>query len=59
MKTTIDLPVGLVREVKVRAIQEGKSFRDKIAELFGAGLDLLESGEANPRRRPRTQGAKS
>jgi|GEM_PF-2227514 len=46
MKMTFDLPEDLLREAKVRAIQEGKTFKDKMAELFTLGLELFEAEEA-------------
>lgn len=52
MKMTFDLPEDLLREAKVRAIQEGKTFKDKMAELFTLGLEILEAEEAAKARPP-------
>ncbi len=41
MKTTLDLPNDLVREVKLRAVNEGKKLKDVIAELLRQGLGHL------------------
>ena len=38
MKTTIDLPVGLVREMKIRAAHDGRKLKDVAAELLKRGL---------------------
>ena len=38
MKTTLDLPDALVKEVKVRAVQEGRKLKDAVAELLRRGL---------------------
>lgn len=38
MKTTLDLPEPLVREMKLRAAQEGRKLKDVAAEAFEAGL---------------------
>lgn len=38
MKTTIDLPADLVREVKLRAVHEGRKLKDVAAELLVRGL---------------------
>jgi hypothetical protein len=38
VKTTIDRPDALVREMKLRAIHEGKKFKDAVAETLRAGL---------------------
>ena len=38
MKTTIDLPEDLVREMKFRAIREGRKLRDVAEEVFRRGL---------------------
>jgi plasmid stability protein len=38
MKTTLDLPDDLVKEVKLRAVHEGKKLKDAVAELLRKGL---------------------
>jgi plasmid stability protein len=38
MKTTLDLPDDLVREVKFRAVRENRKLKDAIAELLRRGL---------------------
>jgi hypothetical protein len=38
MKTTIDLPPDLVREMKLLAVNEGKKLKDVAAELLKRGL---------------------
>ena len=38
MKTTLDLPNDLVREVKLRAVNEGKKLKDVISDLLRQGL---------------------
>ena len=38
MKTTLDLPDGLMREVKIRAIHEHKKLKDAIAEFIRKGM---------------------
>ena len=38
MKTTIDLPEELVREMKFRAVREGRKLRDVAEEVFRRGL---------------------
>ena len=43
MKTTIDLPDNLVREVKIRAVREGRKMKELVAEL-------LERSLRDPRR---------
>lgn len=39
MKTTLDLPDDLMREVKVRAAQQNRKLKDLVAELLRRGLD--------------------
>ena len=39
MKTTLQLPDALIKEVKVRAIHEGKKLQDAVAGLLRKGLD--------------------
>lgn len=38
MKTTLDLPDDLVREIKLRAVREDRNVKDLAAELLRAGL---------------------
>jgi len=38
MKTTLDLPDELMREVKIRAVHEHKKLKDAIAELIRKGI---------------------
>jgi plasmid stability protein len=38
VKMTIDLPEALVTEVKLRAVREGRTVRDLVAEMLVAGL---------------------
>lgn len=51
MKTTLDLPADLVREMKLRAAHEGRKLRDVATEVFRRGLSQTgPQGEA-PRHR--------
>lgn len=38
MKTTLDLPADLIREMKLRAAHEGRKLRDVATEIFRRGL---------------------
>ena len=38
MKTTLDLPDELMREVKIRAVLEDRKLKDQIAHLLRRGL---------------------
>ena len=40
MKTTFDLPDELVREMKLRAVMQGRTLRDLAAEFIRQGLGL-------------------
>ena len=46
MKTTLDLPDDLVKEIKLRALNEGKKLKDAMAELLRRGLTATASGSA-------------
>jgi hypothetical protein len=46
MKTTIDLPPDLVREMKLLAVHEGRKLKDVAADLLKRGL---RSGKSKPR----------
>jgi hypothetical protein len=48
MKTTIDLPDDLVRQVKMRAVAEGRSFKDLIADCLRRGLERQPSADLTP-----------
>ncbi|QTN32481.1 antitoxin [Akkermansiaceae bacterium] len=45
MKTTIDLPPDLVREMKLRAVHEGRKLKDVAADLLKRGL---RAGNSKP-----------
>jgi plasmid stability protein len=49
MKTTLDLPDALMREVKIRAVTENRKLKDAIADLLRRGL----SERSRPRIRHR------
>ena len=46
MKTTIDLPPDLVREMKLLAVHEGRKFKDVAADLLKRGLS---AGKTKPK----------
>lgn len=41
MKTTLDLPDELIREVKLRAVVQGRTLRDLVADLLRQGLGMV------------------
>lgn len=52
MKTTLDLPNELVREMKLKAAHEGRKIKDVVATLIAAGM-VAESAStkvARPRK---------
>jgi plasmid stability protein len=49
MKTTLDLPDDLMRQVKIRAVMENRKLKDAIADLLRRGL----SQRSQPRIRHR------
>lgn len=44
MKTTVDLPDELLREVKVRAARADRSLKDLMTELLRRGLAATDAG---------------
>lgn len=51
MKTTLDLPDDLMREIKLRAVREDRKLKDLIAELLRKGLERPSAaGDQEPRR---------
>ncbi len=49
MKTTLDLPDELVREMKLRAVMQGRTLHDLATELIRQGLGMVE---VEPRTAP-------
>lgn len=45
MKTTLDLPADLVREMKLRAAREGRKLKDVASEIVRRGLARSGSPE--------------
>ena len=43
MKTTLDLPDELIRQAKLRAIVQGRTLRDLMADFIRQGLGLVPS----------------
>jgi hypothetical protein len=50
MKTTLDLPDDLMREVRIRAVHEHKKLKDAIAEFIRKGMSV---GKARPPKIPK------
>ena len=46
MKTTLDLPNDLVREIRLRAVSEGKKLKDVVADLIRRGLGRDDAAPA-------------
>ena len=44
MKTTLDLPDELIREVKLRAVVQGRTVKDIVAEFLRQGLGMAPLG---------------
>ena len=40
MKTTLELPDALIKQVKLRALHEGRKFKDAVADLLRRGLSV-------------------
>lgn len=49
MKTTLDLPDELIREVKLRAVVQRRTVKDLVAEFLRQGLGLAPLGGAKKR----------
>lgn len=47
MKTTIDLPDALVRDLKVRAAREDRSLKDVVTEVLRIGLAVERPASSN------------
>lgn len=51
MKTTLDLPDALMKQVKLRALQDGRKLKDAVADLLRKGL-AVGAQTASPPQRP-------
>ncbi|MGH3442289.1 MAG: antitoxin [Nitriliruptorales bacterium] len=51
MKTTLELPDDLMREVKLRAVNEDRRIKDVVADALRRGLALDDAGQGAVRRR--------
>lgn len=49
MKTTIDIPDDLMREIKIRAVEENRKLKDMVSDLLRQGL-AQPLGETPPVR---------
>jgi hypothetical protein len=49
MKTTIEIPDPLMRDVKLRAVHEGRKLKEVVADLLRKGLDSAE-GDAGAQK---------
>jgi hypothetical protein len=47
MKTTLDLPDALVKQVKLRALREGRKLKDAVADLLRKGLAVAADALPN------------
>ena len=48
MKTTFDLPDGLLKQVKLRALHDGRKLKDAVAQLLRKGLAAARETEHDP-----------
>jgi len=48
MKTTLDLPDELIREVKLRAVIQGRTLKDVVADFLRQGLGMTSPQTSKP-----------
>ena len=53
MKTTLDLPDDLMREIKIRAVNENRKLKDAMADLLRRGLSQKPADRLPVRRKVR------
>lgn len=51
VKTTVDLPDDLMRQIKVRAAQQDRKLKDVLTELLRRGLGAKDPAAHEPQRR--------
>jgi hypothetical protein len=49
MKTTLELPDGLMQRVKLRAVHRNQKLKDAIAQLLELGMAAAPDAEKSPR----------
>lgn len=54
MKTTIELPDDLVKQLKLRAIHDGRKLKDTVADLLRRGLSQSDEQRSAERVSPLT-----
>jgi hypothetical protein len=47
MKTTLDLPDALVKQVKLRALHDGRKLKDAVADLLRKGLAVAADARSD------------
>jgi hypothetical protein len=50
MKTTVDLPDNLLRQIKLRAVKNGQKLKDIFVELLRKGLTAPAAPHEHPKR---------
>jgi plasmid stability protein len=55
MKTTFDLPPDLVRDLKLRAVHEGRKLKDVAADLLKRGLAAPETAAKSRSAKPKIE----
>lgn len=55
MKMTFDLPEDLVQTIKIRAVEEGKTFKALMAELMAKGLAEFKAQKARSKEPVKTE----
>jgi hypothetical protein len=48
MKTTLDLPEDLIREVKLRAVMQRRPLKDLVADMLRQGMGMAQSASPRP-----------
>jgi hypothetical protein len=52
MKTTIDVPDDLMREIKMQAVMRGRPLKTLVADLLRRGLQAEQAEKQTPRPKP-------
>jgi len=55
MKATFDIPDELMKQLKLRAIHEGRKLKDSVADVLRAGLSASPRRHSNSRESERTR----
>jgi plasmid stability protein len=59
MKLTLDLPEDMLRDLRIQAVNEGKTFKALMTELLRSGLATMQSAKGDAASEDEQRGSNS